>query len=746
MSKKVHRYLLRLALFALCMLTATMTSVVPASSRSVAPQQATVFLSAPYYGSTWVSSIFDHDVNNRYILALSGVIADRDSCPCIAPQPCRHPTFPSAYYSCTINDYLYYNNHNGVDYVLRYDYVRAAAAGQVGQAGWQFPGNHGGVGSGLGLYVRVDHSNGYQTFYGHMSVLRVRQNDVIPANADEFERILGISGDTGESSGPHLHFEVRDANGTPVDPYGPNRNPNDKLWIERPSIDPHIIYTSGDRPFAFPPIVENESGYFTIDDGSTNFVENPAGCWTVDNTDGWAGDYRHRTVPGGNCTARWSFPQNRAADWYHVFVYVPNFWDPAWPDWQAIPANRNATVDAAQYTIRHTESPSRPWSKQTNRSVVNQWAYPNGYHRSPWVYAGTYYFDSNQYGTDYVQLESQAMDPVGQMRMTADAVRFSPVVYRTYLPLVMKRWPPIPDTPVLNSIYNPNGSSSYTVRWNSAQLADTYVLEEATNPSFGGAVTRYYGSGTSWTATEKAPGTYYYRVKARNSWGDSGWSNTQQTTVWPTATTFDSVADAMVRSGYPTSNYGSYTYMRAGYAGSAQVMRSLVRFDLSGIPSGTPVGQAKLWLYMHYSYDPPGSPRTIATYRVTSSWTEGGVTWNTQPGGSGLYGFTSIPYAAYGWYSFDVTDLVRGWVNGSYTNYGVWILGNESPSDPNYRSFRTRDSSTGLKPYLEITYGESMGASSSRTGEEILPVSPLAIPEAPAVLEMPRSPLPVPEP
>ena len=330
--------------------------------------------------------------------------------------------------------------------------------------------------------------------------------------------------------------------------------------------------------------------------------------------------------------------------------------------------------------------------------------------------------------------------------MAADAVRFAPVVYRTYLPLVVKRWPPIPDAPVLNSIYNPGGGSSYVVSWNSVDLATSYTLQEATNASFSGAVTRYYGSDTWWIATGKAPGTYYYRVKASNSWGDSGWSNTQQTAVWPTTTTFYSVADAMVRSGYPDSKYGGLSYMRAGYAGSAQVMRSLVRFDLSGIPSGTPIGQAKLWLYMYYSYDPPGNSRTIATYRVTSSWTEEDVTWNTQPGGSGLYGFTSIPHAAYGWYSFDVTDLVRGWVNGSYTNYGVWILGNESPTDPNYRAFRTHEGPTDLKPYLEITYGGGAGASSSRTGEEILPISPLATPEAPAMPETLRSPLPTPVP
>jgi hypothetical protein len=351
-------------------------------------------------------------------------------------------------------------------------------------------------------------------------------------------------------------------------------------------------------------------------------------------------------------------------------------------------------------------------------------------------------YHSNAGGYDEVDKALSSIS-LGSNRFMLVRIKYPKLVY---LPLVMKRWPPIPDTPVLNAIYNPNGTSSYTVSWNPADLASTYILQEATNASFSGAVPRYSGSGTSWMATGKAPGTYYYRVKARNSWGDSGWSNTQQTTVWPTTTTFDSVADAMVRSGYPTSNYGSRSYMQAGYAGSFQARRSLVQFDLLGIPSGTPIGQAKLWLYVYYSYDPPGTTRAIATYRVTSSWVEGNVTWNTRPGYGGMYGYTYIPHDVDGWYSIDVTNLVREWINGQYFNYGVWIFGNESPSDPNYRSFYIRDSSTGLEPYLEITYGEGMGASSSRTGEEIVPVSPLAIPEAPAVPEMPRSPLPVPEP
>jgi uncharacterized repeat protein (TIGR01451 family) len=103
-----------------------------------------------------------------------------------------------------------------------------------------------------------------------------------------------------------------------------------------------------------------------------------------------------------------------------------------------------------------------------------------------------------------------------------------------YLPITMKRWPPIPDAPVLNAIGNSDGDGNYTVTWDAAFLADTYTLQEDDNAAFSSPVTVYdHASGTSWTASGKASGTYYYRVEATNSWGDSGWSNVQSAIVLP---------------------------------------------------------------------------------------------------------------------------------------------------------------------------------------------------------------------
>jgi murein DD-endopeptidase MepM/ murein hydrolase activator NlpD len=705
---------------------------------SNSPQQVASFLQAPYYGITSVSSIFDHDGNGGRILALTGAVAEANSCPCpdAPPGGCVDPDFTLGYYSCDIHGYLYYDNHRGIDYRLRYAYVRAAAPGDVAYAGWFDPDIHGGnPAAGYGLYVRLHHSNGYETRYGHMSVLRVHTNDEDICETGEFSCILGISGNTGWSSGPHLHFEVRNANGTPVDPYGPDRNPDHKLWIERPSIASHVIYTSGNRPLTAPPINENEPGTFTVDDGDTGFAGNPLGCWTADNTTGWAGDHRWRNVPAqnpGDCTATWNFPGTPG--WYNVFVHIPN---------------THHTTDAAQYTVLHAYSPNLPQVKITNRACVNQAVYPNEHHPSPWVYIGTYYFN-NQHGTDYVRLESQPLNPVTDTMIAADAVLFAPVRYRTYLPLVLKCYPAIlPATPILNAIENGDHDGNYTVSWQPASGAETYTLQEATNPNFTAAITVYTGAGTSWTATNKPVGTYYYRVRATNCAGNSGWSNVRSTTVLP-PTWFYVVADAMVLAGYPTTNYGSAEDMWAGYDTwlnpDGRNARGLVRFDLSVIPSGTSISQATLWLYLCRSYDVPDVSRVIVAYRVASSWTEGGVTWNTRPSLGGMYGGVSVPHADWRWYTIDVTDLVRSWVNGQYSNYGIWVLGNEDSGHPNWRGFCTREYSGGYGAWLQVTYSGTMGAAAPPGAPGVMPEtfhSPLPLPEA--LPEIFRSPLPVPE-
>jgi len=94
--------------------------------------------------------------------------------------------------------------HTGIDIAVPTGTpVHAAAAGTVVYSGWM---------SGYGFLVAVDHGNGLATAYAHNSSLLVRVGDHVAQG-----QVISLSGSTGHSTGPHVHFEVR-VNGVPVDP------------------------------------------------------------------------------------------------------------------------------------------------------------------------------------------------------------------------------------------------------------------------------------------------------------------------------------------------------------------------------------------------------------------------------------------------------------------------------------------------------------------------------------------------
>ena len=96
--------------------------------------------------------------------------------------------------------------HEGIDIaVAEGTPVRAAAAGTVIYAGWM---------GGYGNLVVVDHGNGLSTAYAHKSSLGVGVGQSVAAG-----EVVSYSGNTGNSTGPHVHFEVR-VNGAAVDPLG----------------------------------------------------------------------------------------------------------------------------------------------------------------------------------------------------------------------------------------------------------------------------------------------------------------------------------------------------------------------------------------------------------------------------------------------------------------------------------------------------------------------------------------------
>lgn len=94
--------------------------------------------------------------------------------------------------------------HKGVDWAVPTGTsVYASCGGTVAKAGW---------GSGYGYVVYINHEDGRQTRYGHLSKVLVKSGQSVKQG----ERIA-LSGNTGVSTGPHLHFEIL-INGTQVNP------------------------------------------------------------------------------------------------------------------------------------------------------------------------------------------------------------------------------------------------------------------------------------------------------------------------------------------------------------------------------------------------------------------------------------------------------------------------------------------------------------------------------------------------
>ena len=95
-------------------------------------------------------------------------------------------------------------NHPGLDIaVAAGSYVRAAGDGRVARAGEDDV---------YGNFVLLEHGEEYATMYGHAAEVFVHEGDLVRRN-----EVIALSGSTGRSTAPHLHFEVR-RGGEPVNP------------------------------------------------------------------------------------------------------------------------------------------------------------------------------------------------------------------------------------------------------------------------------------------------------------------------------------------------------------------------------------------------------------------------------------------------------------------------------------------------------------------------------------------------
>lgn len=147
-------------------------------------------------------------------------------------------------------------------------------------------------------------------------------------------------------------------------------------------------------------------------------------------------------------------------------------------------------------------------------------------------------------------------------------------------------------------------------------------------------------------------------------------------------TTANPDQDCYVRQDLPSLNTddAGCVFGRVG-GGAGWIYRNFMRFNIASMPTNPDKALLRVYINAVIGDSPT---QTAGIYRVTSSWTETGPTWSSQPTTDPtLYGaFTVAPLtdgkSTYydGWYETDITALYNLWKSG--TNYGLMIKGDES--------------------------------------------------------------------
>jgi RHS repeat-associated protein len=174
--------------------------------------------------------------------------------------------------------------------------------------------------------------------------------------------------------------------------------------------------------------------------------------------------------------------------------------------------------------------------------------------------------------------------------------------------------------------------------------------------------------------------------------------------------TYNPSVDTSIYSGPPNTSYGSATQLTVGNDGTG-FWRSLVRYDLSAIPTNAYVYSADLELYKSYSGGSNGTKTVAAvnqSWSGSSTWSSLGCTVNSFPAGFATSLGTVASQGSGGWYDCwtkDVDYTVQRWISGAQTNNGFAFWQDESGGQgAAYLSkFNSQDNSAN-KPYLQLEY------------------------------------------
>lgn len=138
--------------------------------------------------------------------------------------------------------------------------------------------------------------------------------------------------------------------------------------------------------------------------------------------------------------------------------------------------------------------------------------------------------------------------------------------------------------------------------------------------------------------------------------------------------------------------------------GGSWAFYSLIKFDLSSIPSDADIITAKLWCYFSGWYDNNPAGNSAVLYRLLGDWDEGTVTWNNQPSASSSSSAScTIPSSTGVWMQWTVTNDVQNFVDGT-NNYGWRMMDTTYWPGVNIPTSYFHSKEGGNTPRLEVEY------------------------------------------
>jgi hypothetical protein len=204
--------------------------------------------------------------------------------------------------------------------------------------------------------------------------------------------------------------------------------------------------------------------------------------------------------------------------------------------------------------------------------------------------------------------------------------------------------------------------------------------------------------------------------------------------------------DSWLDSWHPDTNYGPYSSMTIR---SANAKRPVLYFDVSSIPSGVTIMDARLWLLTD-SYRSHTQTINVSAYGLKRGWVEREVTWNRVQTGTNwtLAGADSIVsdrdeiatssrtmLNVATWYDWDVTALVQDWVSGTRSNNGLILIPTGNTNEMHFWSSASQVPS--YRPRLEVKYywGGGPGVTSTPGGPTPTPTrTSTPVPGAPELV------------